>query len=295
MNISDLTALASQWQQTSQGFLSADLNHDGQVNISDLTMLASSWQATLPSGQPTAGTFPAEAPLPEVITRADLAAALESGSEIVLISPNSTALAAAIPDPAAAPQSATVPPAVAVPATAGQLTNDQAAGSLAAAHGLQDSGSDPTYLPLATGTTTVNGVNKLATRVDGGQTIVGLTFGSNQTGYGLLKDGNYFGDKVGNAATQVLPDADGEQRGGGRVCDAALSDDFFQLYGAAIGERMIDTLDFAYFRALRTVLRVTLDSCGTSIPVTMATSAISTSPNSTWGGQSSDPRSRHGL
>ncbi len=62
VNISDLTALASQWQQTSQGFLSADLNHDGQVNISDLTMLASNWQATLPAGTPAPGSFPAAAP-----------------------------------------------------------------------------------------------------------------------------------------------------------------------------------------------------------------------------------------
>ena len=63
VNISDLTALASQWQQTSQGFLSADLNHDGQVNISDLTMLASAWQATLPAGTPAPGAFPAAAPV----------------------------------------------------------------------------------------------------------------------------------------------------------------------------------------------------------------------------------------
>ncbi len=58
VNISDLTSLASHWQQTSQGFLSADLNHDGQVNISDLTMLASAWQATLPAGTPTPGDLP---------------------------------------------------------------------------------------------------------------------------------------------------------------------------------------------------------------------------------------------
>ena len=62
MNISDLTSLASQWQQTSQGFLSADLNQDGQVNISDLTMLASAWQAALPAGTPAPGAFPAAMP-----------------------------------------------------------------------------------------------------------------------------------------------------------------------------------------------------------------------------------------
>ena len=71
VNISDLTALASQWQQTSQGFLSADLNHDGQVNISDLTMLASAWQAALPAGTPAPGAFPAAAPM--VVAAAALA------------------------------------------------------------------------------------------------------------------------------------------------------------------------------------------------------------------------------
>ncbi len=55
VNISDLTALSSQWQQTGQGSLSADFNGDGRVDIGDLVGLASSWQATLPSGQPPSG------------------------------------------------------------------------------------------------------------------------------------------------------------------------------------------------------------------------------------------------
>ena len=63
VNISDLTALASHWQQTSQGFLSTDMNNDGQVNISDLTMLASNWQKSLPTGTPAPGSFPAAVPL----------------------------------------------------------------------------------------------------------------------------------------------------------------------------------------------------------------------------------------
>ena len=58
VNIGDLTALASHWQQTGQGLVPGDFNGDGQVDIGDLTALASNWQTDLAVGPADRGIVP---------------------------------------------------------------------------------------------------------------------------------------------------------------------------------------------------------------------------------------------
>jgi hypothetical protein len=59
VNASDLTILGQHWKQS--GVLAGDFTGDGVVNASDLTLLGQNWHASLPSAEPVAGSFPADA------------------------------------------------------------------------------------------------------------------------------------------------------------------------------------------------------------------------------------------
>ena len=55
----DLTILSGHWKQS--GLLAGDFNGDGVVNTGDLTLLSGNWRTSLPSAEPVAGSFPADA------------------------------------------------------------------------------------------------------------------------------------------------------------------------------------------------------------------------------------------
>ena len=70
VDVSDLGTIGVQWQQTGQGWTQGDFNGDGQVDVTDLGVVGANWQKTLPSGNPTAGSFPSGAALPETVVSA---------------------------------------------------------------------------------------------------------------------------------------------------------------------------------------------------------------------------------
>ena len=59
VNANDLTMVGQHSAQS--GVLGGDFNGDGVVNLSDLTLLGQDWHASLPSAEPVAGSFPADA------------------------------------------------------------------------------------------------------------------------------------------------------------------------------------------------------------------------------------------
>lgn len=63
VDLTDLTVLASNWQQSGKTFADGDSNGDGTVDLTDLTILASQWQTPAPAPAP-ASDPPAAAPLP---------------------------------------------------------------------------------------------------------------------------------------------------------------------------------------------------------------------------------------
>jgi len=177
VDVRDLGALGTHWQQTRVGWAQGDFNGDGQVDVVDLGVLGTNWQKTLPAGAPTAGSFPAAAPvvadaapaasdtqttasetvsqasaLPTDGSSADSASIVsavpqDSGSSVS--ESETVALAAAIPEPAATLPLPTVAPATPGPAAAASELPASQASAVAST-----SGGDATsvVVPLSTDT-----------------------------------------------------------------------------------------------------------------------------------------------